>query len=312
MNRQLIYLGLTASVSLLSACGGSDNGTTGKLTLNVTDAPVDKAQAVVVSFSSVTLKGKGELEDVVFNFDEPRSIDLLTLQGKLSQPLLENVSIPAGEYTSISLGVNAEFDTVLDSYITTEQGNQYELQVNSGDRHGLKLNGAITVVASQGSVAAGEDSVYTIDFNLRKSVINPPGQLNPQGQPGYFLKPVLRLVQNIEAASVSGQIDSNLLTGSHCSDNDPQTYNAVYAYEGLNVSVDDMGGDESEPFISALVKSETNYQYSLAYLKAGDYTLAFTCATDQDEDGIDDAIQFVAVTSLSLQQGEDRTQNLSN
>ncbi len=51
--------------------------------------------------------------------ESKKSIDLLSLQGVASQALLENVEIPAGNYTQIRLGVNV-VDGVEDSYITID------------------------------------------------------------------------------------------------------------------------------------------------------------------------------------------------
>lgn len=82
---------------------------------------------------------------------------------------------------------------------------QYELRVPSGSETGLKHNTPFTV--AEGTVdmtVADENSVYTIDFDLRKSIVN------PGGQPGYFLKSVLRLVQNINTGTISGTVDSQL------------------------------------------------------------------------------------------------------
>jgi len=193
----LIFL----STLLLTACSDSSDDnedlSTALLSLNITDAPVDDAEEVVIEFTSVTLL-PDEGDEIVFDFIDDEStpdvdegvmsIDLLALQGVASQPLVENVEIPAGSYNQIRLGVNAEYDGVMDSYITID-ATQYELRVPSGSQTGLKLNTPFTVAeGTEGMTVADEDAVYTIDFDLRKSITD------PQGQPGYILKPVLRLV----------------------------------------------------------------------------------------------------------------------
>lgn len=307
-NQTTLIATAISSAMLLSSCGGSsDSGEKSSMSLYVTDAPVDSAEAVVVQFSSVTLKANGR-DDEYFEFNPPKSIDLLKLQGMESQPLLENVSVPAGKYTQIILGVNAEFDTVLDTYITTLDGKSYEMRVPSGSNNGLKLNRPFTVAAGTESIdVANEGSIYTIDFNLRKSVVNPEGELNPYAEPGdpvYFLKPVLRFVQNIETGSIKGMVSAGLLTGSACTDDgDPATNNAVYAFEGANVTPDDYDGKDAEAITTAIVKSNG---YELGYLSEGTYTIAFTCAADaEDADGVnDDAIEFLAVANVDVVAGE--------
>ena len=68
------------SAVLITACSDDSNqANSGFVTLNITDAPVDEADAVVVQFSSVTLKSDNDV--LIFDFDTPKSIDLLSLQG---------------------------------------------------------------------------------------------------------------------------------------------------------------------------------------------------------------------------------------
>ncbi|MBW3567908.1 MAG: DUF4382 domain-containing protein, partial [Proteobacteria bacterium] len=50
------------------------------MSLGVTDAPVDSATRVVVEFTGVSAKRAGG-QATVFDFDTPRQIDLLALQG---------------------------------------------------------------------------------------------------------------------------------------------------------------------------------------------------------------------------------------
>jgi hypothetical protein len=287
------------SALLLSACGDSSSQSTAPVTLNITDAPVDEADAVVVQFSSVTLKSDGN-DDLLFEFNPPKSIDLLALQGLASQPLIENEEIPAGEYNQIRLAVNAEFDDVMDSYITVNSVD-YELRVPSGSQSGLKINTPFTVAAgSSGISVADENAVYTIDFDLRKSVVN------PGGQPGYFLKPVLRLVQNINTGSVSGSVDSGLLIGGNCSDSDPLTGNAVYVFGG-SVTPDDFDGIGVEPVTTSLVSFDAGtgtYSYEVGYLAEGDFTLGFTCAADLDDENDNANVMFDVVDNIAIVAGE--------
>jgi len=288
------------SILLSSGCSDSSNQSTGLVTLNITDAPVDEADAVVVQFSSVTLKS-ADNDDLLFEFDTPKSIDLLALQGVASQPLIENVEIPAGKYNQIRLGVNAEFDSVMDSYITIDSVD-YELQVPSGSQSGLKINTPFTVAAGSNDISVADDNaVYTIDFDLRKSIVN------PGGQPGYFLKPVLRLVQNIYTGSVSGSVDSNLLIGNNCSDEDPLTGNAVYLFSGAGVSPDDFDQIGVEPVTTSLVSyniDDGSYSYEIGYLAEGNYTLAFTCAADLDDENDNANVVFDVVDDVIITAGE--------
>jgi hypothetical protein len=76
--------------------------------------------------------------------------------------------VPAGRYQSIRLLIEAQQNQP-SSYIDFASGARYPLYVPSGSESGLKLIRGFTV-------AAGSNSNFTIDFDLRKSVIAPPGQ----------------------------------------------------------------------------------------------------------------------------------------
>lgn len=315
LTRKLSQISLLLGAgSLLIACGSGNSDSnslsstsSNLVTLKITDAPVDDADDVWVEFSAVTFKSEDD-EDITFNLDPAQRINLLALQGSESQALLENVEIPAGNYNQIRLAVNAEHDSVMDSYITID-GTPYELRVPSGSQSGLKLNTPFTIAeGTVGMTVADENSVYTIDFDLRKSIVN------PVGQPGYLLKPVLRLVQNINTGTISGNVNPNLLVGSNCSDSDPLTGNSVYVFAGENITPDDIDGIAPDPLTTALVNFNDQsgiYSYEVGFLPEGDYTLALSCSADLDDIETDDSdVLFDAVDNVSVVAGENTEHNI--
>ncbi len=287
-----VTLALLAASTGCGGGGGGDGGT-GTLTLSVTDAPVDGASAVVVEFTGVELKPAGG-ERVVFDFDSPRQIDLLALQGGASTPLLDGVEVPAGDYNWIRLAVNAELD-VLDSYVELGGGARISLFIPSGAETGLKLHSGFTV--AQGGIAD-----FTIDFDLRKSVHD------PVGQPDFHLRPSLRLVDNLEVGSVSGTVSSELVTDAGCTNGiNHDMGNAVYIYAGAGATVDDVGS-ANEPLASAIVSLDPDtqeYRYEIGFVAAGSYTVAFTCQAADDDPVTDDAITFVGAADIGVTAGFD-------
>ena len=281
---------LIATSASLIACGGgsssdkSDNAT-GSFSLALTDGPVDSANQVVVEFTGVSIKPANG-DAIEFTFAEPRRIDLLQLQGTASTALLTDEEVPAGNYEWIRLHVNAEHDGVYDSFIELGDGSQLELRVPSGSQTGLKLVSGFTI-------GAGSSADFTIDFDLRKSVTNPPGQA------GALLKPALRLINNLQVGSVAGTVDANLVA-QEC-DNLELSSGAVYIFTGADVTPVDMSSTAG-PLTSALVSfGEGNeYRYEIGFVPAGSYTLAYTCESASDNPDTVEALGFVGASNISV------------
>lgn len=292
-----IALNIMAAASMtlmLSACGSGDtassSSSTGSLNLNITDAPVDTAQSVVVEFSGVELK-PAEGKAITFDFTkrcdaDPAScqIDLLALNGGISAKILADETVPAGKYNWLRLMVQAE-ENVKDSYIVTKDGGVHELSIPSSAQTGLKLNRSFVV-------AADGESNFTIDFDLRKSV-------HKTGKGEYILRPTLRMVDHTEMGSLSGNIAANLIS------EDCTTGAAVYVFPADTAAPDDEDGEAEDsgpdPITSAVVDTtEGVYIYKVSFLTAGDYLIAFTCDADLDETDEDDANEDKDIATVSF------------
>lgn len=295
--KRILTLSTIAGIAALTAaCGGSSSGTndTGSFSLAVTDGPVDSAEHVVVEFDGVSIK-PADGEVIEFLFEEAKSLDLLALQGNLSEPLVAGESVPAGDYEWIRLHVNAERDSVMDSYIDID-GSRLELWVPSGAETGLKLVSGFTV-------AAGGSADFTIDFDLRKSVSN------PQGMPEVILRPALRLVNNMVVGSVAGTLDSSLVS-AQCADASVDD-GAVYIFTGADATPADIQGAEADPLVTALVNYEDAYTYEIGFLAEGDYTVAYTCEASSDDPAVADELTFVGAATVSVVAGEATTHDFA-
>ena len=282
---------VTAAVALLAACGGGgddgDKAKTGTLKLGITDAPVDHAYAVVVQFTGVEIKPMGG-ESISFDFTSPKSLDLLALQGINRAMLLDGVTVPQGQYEWVRLKVNADPSVPGDSYIQlTQTGAQCEMRIPSGAESGLKINRPFTV---------GEVADYTIDFDLRKSVVAPPGQMAPDTCDGsnqiYMLRPTLRMMDNLQVGAIRGSISTATIQ-AQCllppGQNPPAPYPGnVYLFgpvaAGGNIVPDDYDGIENDtngadPVASAQVSS-TTFTYTIGFVPPGNYEVVYTCDID--------------------------------
>ncbi|RLA01007.1 MAG: hypothetical protein DRQ47_08690, partial [Gammaproteobacteria bacterium] len=216
---------------------------------------------------------------------DPQEIDLLAYQNGEAAPLIQDEEVLAGEYTWMRLGVEAERG-VVDSYIVLEEnGAQHSLYVPSGSNTGLKVNESFIVTA-------GGNTALTIDFDLRKSVHEPGNNADD-----YILRPTLRITDNSEVGDISGYISSSLLLEEESceigSEGEAQGL-AVYVYTNGNIDVvvdpNDEGSDNS-PLATTIPVYDSvtdQYNYSLAFMLAGDYNVAVTCDADVDDVDVDE------------------------
>lgn len=283
----------TVLLSALAACGGSGSGgerdATGYLSLGVSDGPIHSAQKVCITFDSVELKGEGP--STTFELDPAEKVNLLDFQGMNAAPLLLSEALPAGEYQWLRLGVDALLgsnggagDTGGDlcdgegSYIVMDDGAVYNLYVPSGAQSGLKLSSGFIVPANA-------TANFTVEFDLMKSITTPPGL-----SPDVILKPHLRLVNNVEAGALTGQVAEGLATAVDC---EP----AVFLFDdGVTPNPIDGGDivDPNDPVATAMVNAQAQdnggveYHYTIGFLVPGDYEAAFTCdgATFEPADGV--------------------------
>jgi len=288
------FLAVAIGTALLSACGSGGGGgdgsaeRTGTLTVGITDAAVEFADAVVVQFTGVELKPR---TGAAFSIDfAPRSLDLLALQGMDRALLLDGVTVPAGDYEWMRFKVNADPAVGGDSFVRLELGgDECEMRIPSGNETGLKLVRGFTV-------GVGSITDFTIDFDLRKSVVAPPGQRMPMGNCGgqvFMLKPALRMVDNLQVGAITGSVDPNLIATQCASPSSAPYPGNVYLFgpipTGATAVPDDDDGIENDPnggdAITAAIVSADTFRYTIGFVPTGNYMVAYTC--DLDDPAVD-------------------------
>ena len=286
-----LCLAVTCSVLVAACSGDDDEGDTGRISVGVTDSPVDHAEAVVVQFTGVELKPHGG-QAFSIDFDTPKTLDLLALQGEERAMLLDDEEVPAGEYQWMRLKVLADPDTAGDSYITVG-GADCELGIPSGEERGLQLIRGFTV-------GVGATTDFTVDFDLRRSVLKPPGQTTEvpvcDGQ-AYKLKPVLRVVDSLEVGTITGTVDPTFIA-AQCGEETSGVYPGnVYLFGPVTETdlgtPDDYDGIWDDPngndaSASAMVSPDT-LGYTIGFVPAGEYRVAYTCDDDDAEVDADEA-----------------------
>jgi hypothetical protein len=308
----------------LGGCGSGGDGSapeTGQLTVGITDAPLDAAAAVVVTFTGVELKPHGG-QAFSIDFAADKTLDLMSLQGVNRALILDDEIVPAGDYDWMRLKVKADPSVAGDSYLQLEtDGAQCELRVPSGAESGLKLIRGFTV-------GAGSTTDFTIDFDLRKSVVAPPGQKGGDplacGGQAFLLKPVLRVVDNLAVGAITGRVDPAVIARSCPGDQSAPYPGNVYLFgpvpTGGTVAPDDYDGIADDPggsdaLASAMVDPDT-FEYTIGFVPGGEYVVAYTCDADDvdvdadasdDPAGDDEVVGFLPSEGTPVTVGADTT-----
>lgn len=311
MNKKITLTLLASTIVALSGCGGGgDNGddnlqSYGFLSLGISDGPVHDAAKVCVSFIDIELK-QMDGPSTVITLPEEEKINLLKFQGANAMPILTREQLPAGQYEWMRLGVDAVRgsnggvgDTgdpdVCDgdaSYIVMHDGAVYNLYVPSGENTGLKLvNGYTVPVNNQVNLTA--------EFDLGKSITAPPGQ-----SPDMKLRPTIKLVNNNEVGTLTGQIANALAEAEACQ---PSVF--VFSDGVTPNGIEDEVEDPDDPVATALVEAQdqadgtVQWHYTIGFLLAGDYEVAFTCDGEVFEpvDGKPATIAAGEVTTVDIE-----------
>jgi len=307
---------LAVAVSLTTiACGSDSSNTstsdTATFSFAVSDAAVDAAAEVMVCFSAVELTGNGEpqrfevggeasaveennlcLDDTGNVIPNTFGVDLLTLSGATAEALVTGAEVPAGRYGQLRLEMAAQ-----GSYVELQDGTIEPLSVPSNE---LKLDG-VTLTADQ-------SFNYTLEFDLRRAVVAPPGQ------DGYLLKPRgLRLVDNAVIGHIEGTVSEALLMNSGCEvapEDASVPVAALYFFEGADQPIEELTDNNTDTSayasISVFFDGATSYPFELGYVDAGDYTVALTCDTSDDPESADDLV-FEYTENLSVEADQTTT-----
>jgi len=199
----------------VAAGGCSDSGTTGQLTVRLTDAPGDYVQTATVWISSVYLIGGGDTAGGRYEIAAaPQSYDLMTLQNGVTTAL-GTATIPVGDYTQMRMVVDSARLT-LKPGVTIGGASTVSLRTPSAQQTGIKVNFSGPV-----RVAPGQ-TVLVVDFDVARNFVFQ----GPRGAPtNVSFMPVLHAsVQDI-AASIAGTVGPAAAAA---------TKPMVYAYVGTD------------------------------------------------------------------------------
>ena len=289
----------TSVTTLIGGCGcgfdcnnGNNNDNVGptQLNLGLSDSVPEELKQVVIEVDSITFRRSGSDDVVVDTFTidaldlveaDSFQIDLLKYRGQTQLLVIENLELDSTSYSEIEV-------SVLDGDINRSYAQEADdsLKEINAPQAGLSLPGI---------KLSGGEQVFTIEFGLAQSLqyqsIDDNYLLSTDG---------VRVEDNATAAGLSGRVDSGLFdTVSPCVEKtEPELGNRIYLYEGTGLSDDQLADvftqssstivpeDAVAPYaVATLVKNSLTggWEYSLGFIPPGDYTLAFSCDTAEDD-----------------------------
>ena len=255
MKIKSLMLFLLSAVLLISCSDENDAIETGKLIVQLTDAPFptdDVAEANVTIFKvEVRYKGEeseeamtedeGELSEdkgfIIVSEDE-KEVNLLELTNGVTETLV-NTEVPAGSYDLIRVyvkGVN----------VVLKDGAEYELKVPSGDASGIKI-----FIKPELLVSGGLTSDLLLDFDVSRSFV-PKGSTD--AITGFNFKPVIKASNMTVGGTLAGLVSGTL-------------EEVATAVEGAQIRV----LDEEEEVRSTFTDAEGGYM--IMGLDAGTYSI---------------------------------------
>lgn len=282
---RMTALGLLVSVAACSGGGGDAPavaGTgSGSMTLALMDAPVDDVIKVNVHITSIWLKPE---QGPAFELEMEggaKTVNLLEHGPDNAALLVDDAAIAAGKYEWLAMDIDDSFP---ESHVVTDKlGTLEELEL-------FVPSGRVRLVSGF-EVEANEAVELLFDWDLRKALANPPGL----GK--YLLKPAFRVIDLKQYGEISGSIDVTtvMLADNECNadspvDEDYDVGNTVYVFAGLGVAPDDIDTEDPEPLATVdleLSDDSQSYEYRTV-LPFGDYTVAFTCQSANDDSETND------------------------
>lgn len=187
------FIGLIGLASLsLYSCSDDDNSnnaTTAKLNIHLTDAPADY-QEVNIQVTGVSINAQGDEEEGEENgWQEMQGVqdkvyNILELTGG-TDVLLASEDIPAGKISQIRLLLGDNNSLLVDDV-------SHDLKVPSGQASGLKIN-------LHETLEAGVSYKIVLDFDASKSIVE-------KGNGSYSLKPVIRAYSEAQSGAIKGQV----------------------------------------------------------------------------------------------------------
>ena len=198
---------LIFAVIAFTGCNTDENSMPegkGRLNVHLTDAPfpIQLVNSTWVTIDRVEIRktSDAEMEDENGSFmviaEGEMEFDLLDLTNGITEQIA-SVDLEPGSYDLIRL-------RVVDSKVTLNNGEVYDLKVPSGSESGLKIKIQPAIM-----IEAGQTSDVLLDFDVSKSFVA-KGNVAGGNIIGFNFKPVVRGVYLGAAGRIQGSVKDSL------------------------------------------------------------------------------------------------------
>jgi len=252
MKRKFWVQIFTSGLMFITACGGGgdsgSSGSTGTLSVNLTDASTTEYQAIYITIQQVAVhKDGGGGWDVISSPN--KTYNLLDLVNGVREELAL-ATLTSGHYTQMRLILTDTPDNSINilsikhpygNYFIDSSGQSIELKVPSGFQTGIKIVKGFDINANQ-------TTELILDFDAARSIV----KAGSSGQ--WLLKPTIKLLNTTEYSIISGNAGASGVLVS------AQVYNSLATLAEEKVEV------------KAATVSDGSGNYKL-FLEPGSYTL---------------------------------------
>lgn len=188
-------------ITLLFSCGSSSSTSSGKISIQLTDAPFPSklVSEANVTIDKIEIRRSGDTDGNPFVIlsETDRSLNLLELTNGVTENLID-LEIEEGSYDLIRLYVS-------EANIVLSDGTTYNLTIPSGSQTGIKifLDPSIDVVE-------GLSADLLLDFDVSQSFVVQGNPDTPAGIRGFSFKPCIKAANLSTSGRLVGTITDSL------------------------------------------------------------------------------------------------------
>lgn len=200
---KIIFTFLFALSVTFFSCSDEKMETTGKLTIQITDAPfpfdiIKEANVTITKIEGRLKDGDIDGSPFITLTEEEVKINLVELNNGLTQTLADT-TVPTGTYDLFKIYIK-------DASVLLKDSTSYDMTVPSGAQSGLKV-----FVKPDITIGGGSTGNVLLDFDISRSFVPRGNPNSPNGISGFNFKPVIKACNIATSGSLRGNVTGGFL-----------------------------------------------------------------------------------------------------